>query len=393
MRKVHIIYIIISLVLLAGCQNKQNANSSDIPYIPIRDGLKDVHPEPYFFKQAKMVPLETTNDCLMGAVMQVEALDSLLFIKDTFERLYVFNRNGKFVTRVGTEGNGPGEYLLLSSFFVDAANKRVAILDDVKGNILYYDFQGIFLNNKRVPIEYIRRVRQSIQVNEEEILLLNSFNFEENMGYTLLNIPKHDSVTFKKFKPYAPISLKEHTYVFSQHAMTRYKNQIHAIMPICDTVFTYHKGELIPRFVLETPQKMANRNDFSEITPANPYFFVEIEVGKRGYFTGFSTLFETDQLLLLNFKDHGGVLGFYIADKTDLWGDYYLYSYRFDKGQIPVFPIVGVTKNQLIGTLECENLLNFKDQIDTSRPEYACLKEIMDGNHADYNPVLVFYQN
>lgn len=388
--KCFFIAIVLVLFFCVSCSEK-TIKSEQVQHISIKSETKKVIGDPYSFKHVEIVPLDNDDACLMGAVMQIEVVDSLLFIKDMYERLYLFKRDGTFIRQIGSEGQGPGEYLLLSSFYVDKEKQQVVILDDVKGNLLYYGFNGTFLGNRKIPIDYIRRVKQSLLVSEGDILINNYFNFEENMGYTHLNV-SDDTITYKKLFPYAPIFIRDHLYAFSKHAMQKSGDEIHFIMPLCDTIYAYAQKKFYPKYVVETPQKMVDKRDFSDISTANPYFMVMLNAGQKGRFTGFTELFETDDMILLNYKDNGGPLGFYVADKNSWSGNYYLHTNSFDK-QVPVLPIVGSTQNQFIGSVECDFLLQFRDQIDVTRPEYAPLKEIVEGNHVDYNPILVFYSN
>lgn len=379
--------------LWSGCQAEKSIRftNQEISFLSIQNESKKVIGDPFYFKHAEIVPLESTLACIMGGVVQIEVADSLLFIKDTFDKLYLFKRNGKFITQIGNKGEGPGEYLLLSSFFIDKEKHLVNILDDYKGNILRYDYKGNFVDNINISIENIRRCRQAVLTSNSKILINNYFNFEENMGYTFLDISK-DSISSEKIFPYSPIFIKDHTYAFSKHAMEKVGKEIHFIMPLCDTIYAYSDRAFYPKYVIETPQKMVDKREFSDISVSNPYFMIMLQTGQKGYFTGFTELFETDDMLLLNYRDNGAILGFYIGNKKTKEGNYYLYTASFDK-QMPVIPIVGSYGNQFIGTYECDNILDFKDRIDIRRPEYEKLKTIMEGNHADFNPILVFYSN
>ena len=58
----------------------------------------------------KIVKLATDTNCLLGGIIKVIIEDSLIFIRDANEKLFVFDLNGKFRNMIGVMGNGPLEY-------------------------------------------------------------------------------------------------------------------------------------------------------------------------------------------------------------------------------------------------------------------------------------------
>ena len=44
-----------------------------------------------------------------------------------------------FVNQIGKKGSGPGEYILLSSFFVDNNKNYIAAIDVAQDKVLYYN--------------------------------------------------------------------------------------------------------------------------------------------------------------------------------------------------------------------------------------------------------------
>lgn len=385
-------FVLVAGLLISGCQNGQKLagmKDGDIQVVSIKNSTKKTFESPFFFRQAEIVPLETSVNCYLKNIRQVEAIDFLLFVKDT-EGLYLFNRQGRFITQIGKKGQGPGEYVLVSSFFLDKEKRIVHIVDDYQGRILSYDFEGNYLKTMPVAIDDVQYCEQTMLTAERNLLINYSFNPEFNMGYGLLELSKDSSVCRKQFS-YAPISLKDYLYSFSRHSMEKTGDEIHFIMPVCDTIYAYSNQSFYPKYVVETPCEMADKQALSGSTPSNSYFFMLYEQLRKGAFGGFTGLFETEELLLLNYQHEKGS-GFYLANKETMEGNYYTYTYMFGK-QVPVFPIVGRSENQFIGTIECEELLSFKEQMDVNNPEYAKLREIIEGNRIDDNPILVFYNN
>lgn len=88
----------------------------------------------------EFIQLETNDSCLLGEINKIKISDSLLFISDRNNKLFVFDFSGRFVNRIGTIGQGPNELLNLSHFYVDRDNKQVGIYDVLKQQIFQYDY-------------------------------------------------------------------------------------------------------------------------------------------------------------------------------------------------------------------------------------------------------------
>ena len=67
----------------------------------------------------RTIKLETSSECLLGALKKIEFADSLIFISDYNEHLYVFDMNGRFLNRIGEIGRDPNQVSAITSFYVD----------------------------------------------------------------------------------------------------------------------------------------------------------------------------------------------------------------------------------------------------------------------------------
>lgn len=114
--------------LYEACKNK-------LSEIPISQFAEDV----------EFIPLETTDDCLIGDACIVSSITQKdIFIFD-YERCYHFDRDGKFLNAIGAKGNGPGEYTKPMKCIVDTLNQWVYFPDHWTGRLLKYDYSGNFL--------------------------------------------------------------------------------------------------------------------------------------------------------------------------------------------------------------------------------------------------------
>lgn len=90
-------------------------------------------------KTPTVVPLETTDKCVVQRIQNLEVFDNKIYIlDDKSNRLYVFSIDGKYLYNLGHVGNGSGEYLELSDFSIDKKRKIIYLWDEAKDKILKY---------------------------------------------------------------------------------------------------------------------------------------------------------------------------------------------------------------------------------------------------------------
>jgi len=105
------------------------------------------------FKHVKTIILETNSDVLLDNINSIQVYGDKIFILDNNKSmgLYLFDKNGKFIQRIGSVGQGPGEYVRLDDFTIDKKNKLIYVLDSYTHNILKYDLMtGKYISDIRL---------------------------------------------------------------------------------------------------------------------------------------------------------------------------------------------------------------------------------------------------
>jgi hypothetical protein len=109
------------------------------------------------FKKGKTIILETKDECLIGSINGMQVLDDELFILDNLTNsLLVFNKEGKFIRKIGSPGNGPGEYIDISDFTIDPLKKEIYLLSSSARRIYKYNIdtgnfiKSTFIGNDKV---------------------------------------------------------------------------------------------------------------------------------------------------------------------------------------------------------------------------------------------------
>jgi len=387
----NLIYLssILFIFLEISCKNeKQVFNCEQLHCLNCLEGPSNDQPA---YDSISFIKLETNPNCLITDLRQLEMNDSLIFLLDLSNCLYVFNKEGNFISKIGRKGDGPDEYINLSTFYVDNENNKIVIVDDAKGSFITYDFTGKFLSSIHVPIENIRRSRQALLSDNNNLLLYNMMNMsmEDNMAYSIINL--NTGHLKGKYYTYNPIKLNNYLYSFSNHPMVKFEDEIHFIMPLSDTIYCYSKSMFSTKYIVETSQRLIKKE---QIAPNTSSYSSEIfRLGKEGYFTGFTAIFETKNKILLEYNEQGMILGYFLFDKQKKEGFRYLYNYD-DKliKKVPFFRIVySLPNDQFIGIANPDYLLGLKDKLDVSNPTVRRFKEMFDKTKEDDNPILFIY--
>lgn len=93
------------------------------------------------------VKLETTPECLISWAQYIVGKKYIVAVQSyNPAQVYLFDRQGKFIRKIGSEGKGPSEYTSLSSVAVDPEETYILVNDYQKDLILKYNFDGEVLS-------------------------------------------------------------------------------------------------------------------------------------------------------------------------------------------------------------------------------------------------------
>ena len=99
-------------------------------------------------ERVEYIPLETNDNCIVGNIYNLfDVSENYIAVSDfMFQRqVFLFDRAGRFITKIGSRGQGPGEYVMQREVFIDESKKCIYVKDLRK--LLMYDFSGKHLNS------------------------------------------------------------------------------------------------------------------------------------------------------------------------------------------------------------------------------------------------------
>lgn len=373
---------VICCFVLAACHGSKQQN---IEVLRCSNCSGEALETPPSYKVTDIIKLETNIESFITNIKQMEMNDSLIFILNGSENLYVFDRNGNFKNQIGKKGEAPNEYLVLNTFYINAVEQMVVLIDSYKNVLLNYSFDGKYISTISMSPNTLLNCNNTLLMDDNTLMLFNMMGIKESIAYSLIDMNKKELIG--KYFPYAPIMTNNYIYSFSRHPIAATENGANIILPLCDTIYNYSASSRTfePKYIVETPRKMASkyqiRNDKKQTYSAELY-----DLWEEGYFTGFNGIYETKEKIILTFLN-GIIMGYFVFDKLDRKGNYYIYEYDDASGEIPFYPVIYTYDNKFIASVGAEKLLEYKGCIKNGIFQDA-IKDLKE----DDNPCLLIYE-
>lgn len=103
------------------CKEEKREQSGKILQIDIPLQADETHlPADSLFCGKEILALETTPDNLISKVDKLEMTNDRLYLLDEQQdMIFIFDRKGKYITKIADIGRGPAEYIEISDFHID----------------------------------------------------------------------------------------------------------------------------------------------------------------------------------------------------------------------------------------------------------------------------------
>lgn len=148
----HLNPLLFSFLVLFSCDQSNKGQSSELDLKTIQvNNENDILPDGILILEST-VTLEFCEDCIVGMVDKILVDDSGFYVLDETitKSLTKFGKDGRFIFRIESPGDGLGKYILPFDFELDVEKKAVAILDVNQRKVLFFQSKdGIFLNEGR----------------------------------------------------------------------------------------------------------------------------------------------------------------------------------------------------------------------------------------------------
>ena len=192
----------------------------------------------------RYVPLETTDDCLMNNefyIMQYTGEDIIT------SGIFHFDKNGKFLNKIGSKGQGPEEYLQGLFAFGDWKNKLLYVQNWT--TLTCYGFDGTFVRS--VPTPQLNMGAAGL-FDENHILYSNDIYYADKANpIQLYMVDSQNGKTVSKWRGHLEENKKYGMILTSRDFMFNYDNSLFykpALENVIFKILSPKKRQLVYKF-------------------------------------------------------------------------------------------------------------------------------------------------
>ena len=201
------------------------------------------------------IPLETKDNCLVGTIVSYIFSDKYILIKEK-DNNYLFSRSGRFISKIGNIGGGPGEYYSASMFQIDEKNNHVILYDSYNEKLLYYDMKGRFIKSIHFEGRMLLLSSKSNRFHNNHIIIKRANS--GNIPFTYSVLDSELNIITQQIKP-VQFTMRGGGFVgigelFCEYV---YNNQMHVRENILnDTLYMINNDfSFIPKYIIDAGKR------------------------------------------------------------------------------------------------------------------------------------------
>lgn len=298
--KTTIISIFILSFLVIGCQSdNKNLHKSNIETINIEKPISLSIEE--LIEDFDTIRLEASDHSLLSDIRYIRIMNDKLYVTDKTEStVFIFTIDGKYISKICDQGQGPKEYLRISRLEVDPFNSRVLITDAFSRKLLIYDEAGRqseVIQTNFFPTRFVSdKSQRRIHLNSGSIMLDLSRNEIPNT-HNILIIDREGNIKDSFLEDETPQRID-----ITNGASTSYTDNGELLyMPILSNIiYRFHENEAIPEYEL-IPR---NKSILTQENKKDIFYTFEkenvTEYEDNGHFLSFGCFLKSDNIILLS---------------------------------------------------------------------------------------------
>lgn len=214
------------------------------------------------------IPLQTTENSLISRILDLKIKGNFIYVK-TIEKLFCFDKSGKYLFQLDKKGRGPEEYEYLSDFDVDSKNSLLAVKSS-REILLYQQTDHGFTFLNKLNLSYQPQTVNFTGNSNNILLQYSNTDGIKPFSRELINIKGETLISWLNYMKY---DLNEKIIVMSRYENTSYSFQNNLILKEVgnDTIFKLNDNNTLEPFLIfdtknkrVTPEARSNVKYYAE---------------------------------------------------------------------------------------------------------------------------------
>ena len=232
---------VILLVISISCSRSENFKVINLHDIS-KNGDCQTIPLDSIVAGTEVIELDNSEKApIIGVISSLYESDCSFYIVSDGKFVYEYDKTGKFIRLIGTQGRGPGEYLSIDGISVNDKDSSVNLFDFPSQRYLKYDRNGNYLSYYKPHFKDTLLYLQSFNPYKDSLLFYTSNN-SSRMDLFLFNDSVGDmDVISKKERNMLPGEfILSNVYIFGDKQNPFIYNYFN------DTIFILKNKKLVP---------------------------------------------------------------------------------------------------------------------------------------------------
>lgn len=322
---------------------------------------------------------EETDESLIKSLGMIAEYDNRVFIGDdgTYE-LMAFDKNGKFISRIGSRGQGVGEYIKFLTFFINASDNSLGILDFELHKIVYYDLSDYSFRKEESNLN----VLSSNCIPSKQNLIWFNEGYDDGITDKYFVITdKHKSI----LNSFVNKDFKSGYITGSSYPLYLFNDTVYGFTPYDMKIYAFDNDTLYTRMNIEVEDWHTPDVDFLNRKSNNGRSSAYFDDLSDSDYISYYNILESDGLLgIIAIRNHKKYVGLYDKDsgnKCLVTQDEF--AKRLGVGKIQYF-VRGNIDGAILAAVDIENLKESAKQGEYINPK---LQSILTSSNE--NPIIL----
>lgn len=253
-----------------------------------------------FIADYDIIRLETSDKSLLSGILKINIMNDKLYITDSSSSfVFIFTKQGKYLSKIANQGEGPQEYIKIGSFETDEANNRLLLTDSFSKRLFEYDENGQLI--RVIPLTFTPNLvvsdisKRYIHTSSASKSEKESKNIRENDIHI---IDKQGKITETFLKDETPRRIDIRTACAASYAEN---GELLYLPMLANTIFRIHGSEAIPEYTLNNQSALKSVTTDKKQELYFKYNDNNIEQAEEeGYLISCGCFLASDSLVLLD---------------------------------------------------------------------------------------------